>query len=401
MFENKIVDQPSRHPSYHEKGTSFWLRPGSLKVTAGDEEGSNGLLKVPSDNGGTVFYMDDYMKKKQDFEQGKLQDKLERALAGWSDEYVNDFQTYLEAENKAKKTGSKPSYAGLIEPTHFQAFKSLPRIIQVFTQITEEHNLLDTVRVVNIDDINGIGIYDVGQVEEDYIQRGGAHTIPYDIAPPTISKQIMEPKRYQWRVTLSDEWGIVNFDLPNLENLMTNTLGQKVNFRRNRDVAGLINLTGNSGTQNDWTALNTAETRYANPAFDDIKELLRLIDDQRYGSAEFIGMHPDVYDAFYFNMTPTAPAGFQQLAFQPYTYDNSTRKRFDLFPAQEIVVDSLLTAKRFYVWRRDSIFHVFGGIRAVQFENREVGYSGTTFRGYWNTAKIKSNLIKGGTGVIP
>jgi hypothetical protein len=399
MFENKIVDLPSRQAGYRETGTSYWLRPGSLRVTEGDDEGSNGLLKVPSDNGRNVFYMDDYLRKKEAFEQGKL-DKVERTLAGWSNEFVNPFQAFVEETNRAKKEGRKASYAGLIEPTHFQAFKSLPRIIQVFTQITEEHNLLDTVRVVNVDDINGIGIYDVGQVEEDYIQRGGAHTIPYDIAPPTLTKSIMEPKRYQWRVALSDEFGIVNFDLPNLENLMTNTLGQKVNFRRNRDVAALINLTGNSGTQGDWTDLNAGETRFVNSAFEDVRELLRMIDEERYGSAEFVGMPPDVWDAFWMNLSHTTPAGMQ-FTYQNYTYDNSNRKRFPLFPNQEFVVDSLLTAKRFFVWRRDAIFHIFGGVRAVNFENNEAGYRGTTFRGYWNTSTIKANLKRGGTGVIP
>ena len=400
MLEQYLKPNVSKHGGYREIGDAIWLRPKQQKVTIGEEKLT--YVNNPVNGGPTVFDINEFKKQDAKFKKGEI-NRFERSMAGWTSEYQPKWQTVLEKEVAAEREGktfSAVSVAGLIEPTDFNTLKSTQRVVAVFTKIEEIHNLLDTVRVMNIDDLNGIAVYDINSLDVDPIQRSGTHNIPYEVSAPGITKTILEPYKYAWRYSLSDELGLVNFDLPNLEDLVLEQITGKLDIRRNKDVAALINATGNSGSQANWKTLNTGENRYVNTASDDIKELLKLVNLEGYGPAEFFGMHPDVWEAFFQNANATTPTGLQTMVQTPISYDNSFRRADGLFPGVRFVLDSLLTTNRIYAWRRDAIFHIFGGVRAVQFENREIGYSGTTFRTYFNSAKMRASLIKGGTGVI-
>lgn len=398
MFDNNLIENVSRQRGYVETGPAVWLRPNSKRVTIGEEKLP--MVTSPTNkNSIKVFDIEKYQQKKKQFANGEI-NSFERSMAGWSDEYVNGYQTVLEEEHRAKSVGEHPQYAGLIEPTQFSTLKSTQRVVEVFTQTDELHELLSTVRVINIDDLNGVAIYDLNSIDTDPIQRSGTHNLPYEVSAPDFVKTVMEPLKYAWRVAFSTEMALVNFDLPNLEQLVLAQINGKLDVKRNKDIAAIINAVGNVGTQDNWLDLNTGETRYANNAYDDVKELLNLLYAEKYGQAEFFGMHPDVWDAFFRNISATTPAGLQPFTMRPVDYNNSFRQTNSLFPGVTFVNDTLLTTDRIYAWRRDSIFHIFGGVRAVPFENREIGYTGTTFRSYFNTAKIKAALLKGGTGVI-
>lgn len=398
MFDNHIVADVSKHRNYVETGPAVWIRPNSKRITIGEQ--SLPGVKSPINKGSIkVFDLEDYQKKKEQFNKGEIS-TYERAMAGWSNEFAPVWQEKLDEDIRAEKAGEKPMYAGLIEPTQFSTLKSTQRVVEVFTQIDEVHELLSTIRVINIDDLNGVAIYDLASLDTDPIQRSGTHNLPYEVSAPDISKSVLEPYKYSWRVAFSTEMALVNFDLPNLEQLVLAQINGKLDVRRNKDVAAIINAVGDSGTQANWLDLNTGETRYANNAYDDVKELLNLVYAEKYGQAEFFGMHPNVWDAFFRNISATTPAGLQPFVMRPVDYNNSFRQTNSLFPGVTFVNDTLLTDDRIYAWRRDSIFHVFGGVRAVPFENREIGYFGTTFRSYFNSAKIKSSLIKAGSDIL-
>jgi hypothetical protein len=398
MYEQNIVADMSRRSGYKEIGDAIWLRPESRRITIG--EVSLPGVKSPTNDGIKVFDLDDYTKKKKQFEKGEIS-RFERAMAGWSDEFAPKQQSIIEAEYNAKKEGkSLLSVAGLIEPTAFANVKTTQRVVAVFTKIEEFHELLSTIRVLNIDDLNGVAIYDINSLDIDPIQRAGTHNLPYEVSAPGITKTTLEPYKYAWRVAFSNELALVNFDLPNLEDLVLQQITGKLDVRRNKDVAAKFNATGNVGTQANWTTLNTGETRYANNAYDDVKELLNLLYAEGYGQAQYVGMHPDVWDAFYRNISATTPTGLQPFTMRPVDYNNSFREANALFPGVQFVVDTLFTTNRIYTWRADAIFHIFGGVRAVNFENNEIGYRGTTFRTYFNTATQRATLLKGGTGII-
>lgn len=397
MFEQNLVQDVSKHRGYVEIGDAIWLRPESRRITIGEERLPG--VRSPTNNGPKVFDLDEYKKAKHEFDSGKI-NRFERAMAGWGQEYAPLQQAKIEEEVKAKKEGRSPQFAGLIQPTDFATLKSTQRVVAVFTKIEEIHELLSTIRVINIDDLNGVAIYDIDSLNVDPIQRAGAHNLPYEVSAPGITKTTLEPYKYAWRYAFANELALVNFDLPNLEDLVLQQITGKLDIRRNKDVAAKFNAVGNVGTQANWTTLNTAETRYANNAYDDVKELLNLLYAEGYGQAQYVGMHPDVWDAFYRNISATTPAGLQPFVMRPVDYNNSFREANSLFPGVQFVVDTLFTTNRIYVWRSDAIFHVFGGIRAVNFENNEIGYRGTTFRTYFNTALQRSALLKAGTGVI-
>ena len=398
MYEQNIVADMSRRSGYKEIGDAIWLRPESRRITIG--EVSLPGVKSPTNDGIKVFDLDDYTKKKKQFEKGEIS-RFERAMAGWSDEFAPKQQSIIEAEYNAKKEGkSLLSVAGLIEPTAFANVKTTQRVVAVFTKIEEFHELLSTIRVLNIDDLNGVAIYDINSLDIDPIQRAGTHNLPYEVSAPGITKTTLEPYKYAWRVAFSNELALVNFDLPNIEDLVLQQITGKLDVRRNKDVAAKFNATGNVGSQANWLTLNTGETRYLNNAYDDVKELLNLLYAEGYGQAQYVGMHPDVWDAFYRNISATTPTGLQPFTMRPVDYNNSFREANALFPGVQFVVDTLFTTNRIYTWRADAIFHIFGGVRAVNFENNEIGYRGTTFRTYFNTATQRATLLKGGTGVI-
>ena len=400
MYEQNIVTDVSKHRGYHETSDAIWLRPNSKRITIGED--NLGMVKSPNNNGPTLFDLEKYAKAKKSFEKGE-KSRFETAMSGWTSEWAPKFQSIVEAEKKLKSEGinKRVDVAGLIEPTDFASVKSVQRVVAVFTKIEEIHELLSTVRVLNIDDLNGVAIYDINSLDVDPIQRSGTHTIPYEVSAPGITKTTLEPYKYAWRVAFSNELALVNFDLPNLEDLVMQQITGKLDIRRNKDVAAKFNAVGNVGTQADWTTLNTAETRYANNAYDDIKELLNLLYLEGYGQAQYVGMHPNVWDAFYRNISATTPTGLQPWVMRPVDYNNSFREANSLFPGVQFVVDSLFTDHRIYTWRQDAIFHVFGGVRAVAFENNETGIRGTTFRTYFNTSLQRATLLKAGIGVTP
>lgn len=398
MFEQSIKENVSTHRGYVETGPAVWLRPQSKQITIGEQK----LERVTSPinkNSIKVFDLSDYLEKKKQYDKHEIS-SYERSMAGWSDEFSSKWQTVLDEEIRAEKAGDHPQYAGLIEPTQFSTLKSTQRVVQVFTQTEEIHELLSTIRVINIDDLNGVAIYDLNSIDTDPIQRSGTHNLPYEVSAPDITKSVMEPLKYAWRVAFSTELALVNFDLPNLEQLVLAQINGKLDIRRTKDIAAIINAVGNVGTQTNWVDLNTAETRYANEAYEDVKELLTLLYNEKYGQAEFFGMHPNVWDAFARNIGSTQVRGLTAFEMTPVDYQTSFRRNNALFPGVNFVIDNLLSDDRIFTWRRDAIFHIFGGVRAVPFENREIGYFGTTFRTYFNTAKIKASLIKGGTGIL-
>jgi len=399
MFEQNLVTDMSKRYGYRETSPAIWLRPESKRVTIGED--NLGHVKSPNNNGPVLFDVEKYNKAKTKFEKGEIS-RFERAMAGWSSEYAPKYQQMIEGEVQLRKEGSnkRVDVAGLIEPTDFATLKTTQRVVAVFTKIEEIHELLSTIRVLNIDDLNGVAIYDLNSLDVDPIQRAGTHNLPYEVSAPGITKTTLEPYKYAWRVAFSNELALVNFDLPNLEDLVMQQITGKLDIRRNKDVAAKFNATGNVGSQANWKTLNTAETRYLNSAYDDVKELLNLLYAEGYGQAQYVGMHPDVWDAFYNNLNPPNTNSLNPFAMRPIDYNNSFRQQSSLFPGVTFVVDTLFTTNRFYVWREDSIFHIFGGVRAVQFENNEIGYRGTTFRSYFNTALQRSALLKGGTGVI-
>lgn len=398
MFEQNIKENVSIHPSYRETGPAVWIRPNAKKITIGEQKLER--VTTPINKGSIkVFDLEDYLTKREQYKNKEIS-AYERSMAGWSDEYQGKYQVMLEEEIRAEKENDHPQYAGLIEPTQFSTLKSTQRVVQVFTQTEEIHELLSTIRTINIDDLNGIAIYDLNSIDTDPIQRSGTHTLPYEVTAPDFVKSVMEPNKYAWRVAFSTEMALVNFDLPNLEQLVLAQINGKLDIRRTKDIAAIINAVGNSGTQENWLDLNTAETKYANEAYQDVKELLTLIYNERYGQAQFFGMHPNVWDAFTRNIGSPTVRGLTGFEMTPVDYQTSFRRNESLFPGVNFVIDNLLTDDRIYAWRRDSIFHIFGGVRAVPFENREIGYFGTTFRTYFNTAKIKANLIKAGSGIL-
>lgn len=397
MFEQNIVSDVSKHHGYRELGDAIWLRPESRRITIGEEKLPG--VRSPIEGGPRVFDLDKYTKAKKQFQNGEI-NRFERAMAGWSDEYANKQQTIIEAEYNAKKTNTRVDFGGLIEPTDFATVKTTQRVVAVFTKIEEIHELLSTIRVLNIDDLNGVAIYDINSLDVDPIQRSGTHNLPYEVGAPGMTKTVLEPYKYAWRVAFSNELALVNFDLPNLEDLVMQQITGKLDIRRNKDVAAKFNATGNVGSQANWLTLSTNENRYLNNAYDDIKEILNLLYAEGYGQAQYVGMHPDVWDAFYRNISATTPAGLQPFVMRPVDYNNSFREVNQLFPGVQFVVDTMFTTNRIYTWRQDAIFHIFGGVRAVNFENNEIGYRGTTFRTYFNTATTRATLLKGGTGVI-
>jgi hypothetical protein len=309
VVEQYLKTNVSKHRGYKETGDAIWLRPKMKKVTMGEEKLT--YVNNPTNNGPTVFDISEYQKADKKF-QNKEISRFERAMAGWSSEFQPKWQQLIEEEVKYEREGKNPAgiaSAGLIQPTDFSTLKSTQRVVAVFTKIEELHELLDTIRVINIDDLNGVAVYDINSLDVDPIQRSGTHTLPYEVQAPGFVKTTLEPYKYAWRVAFADELALVNFDLPDLEDLVLEQITGKLDLRRNKDVAALINATGNSGTQANWKTLNTGETRYSNVASEDIKELLKLVNDVGYGPAEFFGMHPDVWDAFFMNANANTPTG--------------------------------------------------------------------------------------------
>jgi len=398
MFEQNILENVSRHRGYVEKGDAIWLRPESKRVTIGEEKLQ--YVNNPTNNGPTVFYIPERQKAQEKFKKGEI-GRYELSMSGWGNEHAEQYKTVVEEQARAKKEGRNPQYSGLIEPTAFATLKSTQRVVAVFTKIEEIHELLSTIRVINIDDLNGVAVYDINSLDVDPIQRSGTHNLPYEVSAPGITKTTLEPLKYAWRYAFSTELALVNFDLPNLEDLVLEQITGKLDKRRNADVAAKFNAVGNVGTQADWTTLNTGETRYLNNAYDDVKELLGLLYAEGYGQAQYFGMHPNVWDAFYRNLNAPNTSGLQPFAMLPVDYNSSFRRLDGLFPGVTFVIDNLFTDKRIYAWRQDAIFHLFGGVRAIQFENAEIGYRGTTFRSYFNTATMRAGLLKAGIGVIP
>jgi hypothetical protein len=377
-----------------EKGPALWYRPETQTFTEGDNT-ELPYLKTPSKFGKLAFSLKEYNEKKD-----RTEDKYEKMLIGWKGEHYNSRQKWLDETIAAKEQSRAPVYNEIITAETFSAVKSIPKLITLVSMEQQQHDLLSTIRVETTNDLNGIKILDVQNVGEDLLQLQGEHTIPRDIPALDILSYTLDQKRWGFRTAFSYELGMVRLDIGNLDQLLLNALAGKIELRRNKDVAAIINAVGNTGTQANWKTLSATD-HFVNYAFDDIKTSINVINNQFAGvRAQYVGMHPDVYNAFYRNLASTQLMGLQNRIEIPYNQTISTKTSYPAFPGITFVEDTLLTTNRYFTWHPDAIWQVFGGIRTVEFENREVGYYGTNFRTYFNTALIKSSLINGATGVI-
>ena len=150
MFEQNLIENVSRHRSYVEKGDAIWLRPESKRVTIGEEKLQ--YVNNPTDNGPTIFHIPERQRAEKKFAKGDIS-KYELSVSGWGSEHVEKYKSVVEEQARAKKEGRRPQYSGLIEPTDFVTLKSTQRVVAVFTKIEEIHELLSTIRVINIDDL--------------------------------------------------------------------------------------------------------------------------------------------------------------------------------------------------------------------------------------------------------
>jgi hypothetical protein len=385
----------SKHPAYRETKPPVWLRPKTKQFTEGDDLNGPSYLKTPDPNGAVIFDLAEYERKKDSVESN-----YEKMLLGWKGPFYNSRQVWLDAEIDQKETGHTPKYNEIITAETFSAVKSLPKLIVLQSIEQLQHDLLSTIRVETTNDLNGIKILDVQNVGDDLLQLQGEHTVPRDIPALDILSYTLNTKRWGFRTAFSYEIGMVRLDIQNLDQILLNTLAGKIELRRNKDVANIINAVGNSGSQANWTTISATD-HFTNYAYDDIKESINLINQQYVGvKAQYVGMHPDVYTAFYRNLASTQLMGQQNRIEIPYQDIISTKTAYPAFPGITFLEDTLLTTNRFFTWNRDAIWQLYGGLRTVEFENREVGYFGTNFRTYFNTALLKSSLINGGTGVI-
>lgn len=394
QIQSTFVENPSKHPAYREISEPTYYRAGSETFTVGDSNEFQ-YLKTPDEKGPVAFDFKEYKEKKD-----SVENTYERMLLGWKGQYYNERQKWLDAQIEGKKTGHNPKYHEIITAETFSTVKSLPKLIVLQSIEQLQHDLLSTIRVETTNDLNGIKILDVQNVGDDLLQLQGEHTIPNDIPALDILQYNMNIKRWGFRTAFSYELGMVRLDIQNLDQILLNTLAGKIELRRNKDVANIINAVGNQGTQGNWTTLS-ANDHFVNYAYDDIKESIDLINKQYVGvRAQTIAMHPDVFTAFYRNLASTELMGLQNRIEIPYKDTISTKTTYPAFPGITFLEDTLITNNRYFTYHRDAIWQLYGGLRTVEFENKETGYFGTNFRVYFNSALIKPNLINGSTGII-
>lgn len=394
--EQVFRENVSKHPAYRENpDTVNWYRPKTQKFIKGDDINGPSYLKTPDPKGEVTFDLEEFNRKKDSVESN-----YEKMLLGWKGPYYNSRQVWLDEEIEAKETGHTPKFNELITAETFSTVKSLPKLIVLINLEKLDHDLLSTIRVETTNDLNGIKILDVQNVGDDLLQLQGEHTVPRDIPALDLQSYTLNTKRWGFRTAFSYEIGMVRLDIQNLDSILLQTLAGKIELRKNKDVASIINAVGNSGSQANWTTISATD-HFTNYAFDDITESINLINQQYVGvKAQTVAMNPAVYTAFYRNLASTQLMGQQNRIEIPYKDVISTKSSYPAFPGITFVQDTLITTNRFFTYNRDAIWQLDGGLRTVEFENREVGYFGTNFRTYFNTALLKSNLINAGTGVI-
>lgn len=388
-----FVDNPSKHPRYVETSPATYYRPKSETFVVGDSREFQ-YLKTPDEKGPVAFDYKEFKEKAKE-----TQDDYERMLLGWKNEFYPQRQKWLDATIDSQETGHTPKYNEIITAETFSTVKSVPKLVVLISMEQLQHDLLSTIRVETTNDLNGLKILDVQNVGDDLLQLQGELTVPKDIPALNILQYTLDQKRWGFRTAFSYEIGMVRLDIANLDQILLKTLAGKIELRRNKDVANIINAVGNSGTQANWTTI-TATDHFQNYAFDDITESINLINDLYEGvRAQTVAMHPNVFTAFYRNMQSTELMGQQNRIEIPYKQTISTKSAYQAFPGITFLQDNLLTNNRYFTYHQDAIWQLYGGLRTVEFENREVGYFGTNFRSYFNTALIKSSLINGATGV--
>lgn len=366
-----FVESPSKHPAYRETSPATYYRPKTKQFTVGDSREFQ-YLKTPDETGPIAFDFGEFKEKAPN-----VDNNYERMLLGYKGEYLNERQKWVDAKVEAKKTGHTPKFHEIITAETFSTIKSLPKLIVLQSIEQNQHDLLSTIRVEETNDLNGIKILDVQNVGDDLLQLQGEHTIPRDIPALDILSYNMNIKRWGFRTAFSYELGMVRLDIQNLDQILLNSLAGKIELRRNKDVAEIINAVGNQGTQANWTTI-TATDHFANYAFDDISESIDLIDKQYIGvKAETVAMHPDVFRAFYRNMASTELMGLQNRIEIPKRDIINQKSTYAAFPGISFLQDTLLTNNRYFTYHSDAIWQLYGGLRTVEFENRETGYFGT------------------------
>lgn len=398
MENPRLVEGVSRKYGYHETGEALWYLAGSDRFVTGESKEQNPNQPIPLKGSGLVNVFNNKRHTEVTKDENASADK--KVWAGWEHgEYAEAYKNYLQEKGRAKSQGREANFAEIITASQFSAIKSVPKLVVYINAERHDHNLLQTVHVEPIEDFNGIKIIDIADIGDDILQEQGEFTIPRDIPGIEMTEQTFNTKRWGYRTAFSYEIGMIRVDIQNLDSLLLRLLANKMDLKRQKDVATIINAVGNSGSQANWTTLSATD-HFVNRAIDDITESLEIIRALKKGvRAQYIGFHPGVWSALYNNISMLSPPGVQLYPPRAYEEVYSDFVSIPAFP-QRIIRDDLLTPNRYYVWHPDAIWQLYGGIRTVPFENKETGYYGTNVRTYFNTLLVKSDLINGGTGIL-
>jgi hypothetical protein len=393
----KLIEGVSRKSGYRETSEALWYLSKSDRFVRGEEVVDNTPIPLTGNDLVEVFNNRRYVEVNSD--PNASMDK--KVWSGWEKgDYAEAYKNYLQEKARAKQQERSANFAEIITAGQLSAIKSVPKLVVNINAERHDHDLLQTIHVETIDDFNGIRILDIADIGDDILQEQGEFTIPRDIPGIEMTETSLNIKRWAFRTAFSYEIGMIRVDVQNLDGLLLRLLANKIDLKRNKDVADAINAVGNSGSQANWTTLSATD-HFVNRAVDDITESLELIRTQKLGvRAQTIAMHPNVYLALYNNISLLSPPGIQLYPPRQYNEVYSETSRIAAFPNQRILQDDLLTPNRYFVYHPDAIWQLYGGLRTVAFENRETGYYGTNVRTYFNTVTVKSNLINGGTGIL-
>lgn len=394
----QMIEGVSRKSGYRETSEGLWYLANSDRFVYGEDKNSNPMQPIPLKGSALTQVYDN--KRATEVNEDKNASADKKFWAGWEKgEMAEAMKEYLGEKYKAKKEGREANFAEIITASQFSAIKSVPRLVVYINAERHDHNLLSTIHVETTDDFNGIRILDIADIGDDILQEQGEFTIPRDIPGIEMTEQNINTKRWAFRTAFSYEIGMIRVDVANIDSLLLRLLANKIDLKRQKDVAAAINAVGNSGSQANWTTLSATD-HFVNRAVDDITEALKIIANKKLGvRAQYIAMHPDVWTALYNNVSFLSPPGVQLYPPRPYEEIYSDSITIPAFP-QRIIRDDLLTNNRFWVYHPDAIWQLYGGIRTVTFENRETGYYGTNVRTYFNTVTVKPDLINGGTGIL-
>lgn len=386
---------------YENPESVVWYVPKKGQIVKGTK--MDGVIGQPTDD--VILNLKPHYQAKKEYMDGQRSWES-YVTEGWHPEYRDAaYQLYsFIDQGQQVNQNTLEAAAAVIRPEHFAPLISTAINEVIIAIDSEEHNLLSTVKNVDMDKLNARFILDIKNSENKIVSRNiGEEGLPTQIGPYPFSAKSIDLQLNGTKITFAGTFQITQMDFDVLSPFQNLTEGA-LTLDKQLMVAEFINHSSITETPltDDWDLID-ANGRPTVRAYRSLSPLLTAVAEAKKGQVQYIASNLDVYDSYVENAgllgtQVTAPYDSTGIAEEPkanFIDPSPPRLR-----GRKWVVDDLITADTLVAYNSRCVYFAQGPRRSSTMNDPVTGNFGNINLEYYKGHLVYPQLIKRMTSIL-